>query len=394
MKIYLFYFVVLSFSPIIFSNSASAEPSLTISDRIQSHHYLTFVIHATGFMPNTRILAFYYLPDSDKGEGISTFTDSLGNWDRQGGILSSDDIPYGEWKVEAYNVDDDLNRLPNSPYATTEFETPCPFPTTPPDTEIYATVNEKQISSGDSVTSNAINFTYQIRDSFSSFAKFDCKLDEGQYKDCTTIRCEDPNSCGLNPRGTVIDGSSEKNYENLSAGKHVFAVKATDDPDNTDPTPALFRKTILRPIADAGLDQSVKSNDSVQLDGSNSRDVDGSKLNYSWDQIAGPEITLNHANSVDPMFNSPSSTSQINLAFQLIVTNEEGLTSEPDQVIVTVNPISPSPPTEGPQTIKDILPYLVNNLLDTTNSMELLREILHILTDSDRDNDRQYGFSR
>jgi hypothetical protein len=79
-------------------------------------------------------------------------------------------------------VDDNFNRLLNSPYTTTEFETPCPFSTTLPNTEVYATVTEEQISSGDSVTSKSINFTYYIRDSFSSFAKFDCKLDDGQYE--------------------------------------------------------------------------------------------------------------------------------------------------------------------------------------------------------------------
>ena len=78
----------------------------------------------------------------------------------------------------------------------------------------------------------------------------------------------------------------------------------------------------------------------------------------------------------------------MNLTFQLIITNEEGITSKPDEVTITVSPISTSPPTEEPQTINDIITYLVKNPLDITNSMELSKEILHILTDSDRNNDQ------
>ena len=76
------------------------------------------------------------------------------------------------------------------------------------------------------------------------------------------------------------------------------------------------------------------------------------------------------------------------ITFQLTVTNEEGLSSEPDEVTVTFSPISTAPPTEKPQTIKDIIKDLVNNPLDITNSIQLSKEIIDILTDSDRDNDK------
>lgn len=393
MKIYIIGLVVLlSFLPIIFFQIVFAAPSVTISDCVQSHHYLTFKTYATGFMPNTRLLVFYYLPDSDKGWGISKPTDSSGNWERQEGHLSSDDIPKGIWNVEAYNVDDNSNKLPDSPYATTQFETPCPFPTTPPDTEVYATVNGEQISSGDSITSNSINFTYFIRDSFSSFAKFDCKLDDGQYEDCTTIKCENPNTCSLNPRGTVMDGYSEKGYASLSKGAHVFMVRATDDSDNIDPTPAEFIWTILGPTADAGPDQSVKSNELVQLDGGNSYDPEGSTLTYSWNQTEGPNVMLSDETSVNPTFSAPETTTQTSITFQLTVTNEEGITSEPDEVTVTVNPVSipppPPPPIEEPQTIRDIIIELIQNPLDISNSIDSSNKIIDILIDNDSDNDQ------
>jgi hypothetical protein len=98
-------------------------------------------------------------------------------------------------------------------------------------------------------------------------------------------------------------------------------------------------------------------------------------LNCSWDQIEGPEITLNDPNSVNPTVTAPNTISQTNLTFQLIVTNEEGLASEPDQVTDTVSPSSTSPPTEEPQTINDIIKELVKNPLDITNSIQLSKEI-------------------
>lgn len=389
MKIYLIFLVIVSFSPVIFSNFVFAEPSLMITDCVQSHHYLTFTTLATGFLSNTRLFVFYTIPESNQGWGASSFTDALGNWERQEGHLSSDDIPYGIWKVEAYNVDSNLNRLPNSPYAVTEFETPCPFPTTPPDTEVYASVNGEQISNGDSVTSNSIHFGYSIRDSFSSFAKFDCKLDHGEYEDCTTINCEDPNSCGINPRGTVMDGNSEKEYDGLSAGEHIFMVRATDDSDNIDPTPAKFEWTILGPIADAGPDQSVISDEVVQLDGSNSSDPGGSNLSYFWNQISGPDVILNNPYSVNPTFIAPKTTEQTDLAFQLIVSNDKGIDSEPDEVKVIVTPVSaPPPPTQEPQTIYDIIKTIIKNPLDISTSIETSQKIIDILTDDNQDNDQ------
>jgi hypothetical protein len=52
--------------------------------------------------------------------------------------------------------------------------------------------------------------------------------------------------------------------------------RPTYDSDNSDPILGVFLWTTLGPIADVGPDQSVKSNESVSLDGSNSSDPEGS----------------------------------------------------------------------------------------------------------------------
>ena len=96
------------------------------------------------------------------------------------------------------------------PHVNTKFEIPLLLPTAPPDPEVYVNVDDKQISRSDATASKSIYSIYYIRNSFLSFAKLDCILDGGQYEDCTTIKCEDPNSYIPNPRGTVMKGYSEK----------------------------------------------------------------------------------------------------------------------------------------------------------------------------------------
>ena len=144
-----------------------------------------------------------------------------------------------------------------------------------------------------------------------------------------------------------------------------------------------------KPIAKAGPDQSVNSNDLVQLDGSNSSDPNDSPLTYSWAQISGPEVTLSDSTSPNPTFVAPETNEQTDLAFQLTVTNEEGITSEPDEVVITVKPTTaPPPPNEEPKTIGDLIKGIIQNPLDITNSIDSANEIRDILTDNNRDNDK------
>ena len=46
------------------------------------------------------------------------------------------------------------------------------------------------------------------------------------------------------------------------------------------------------PLSDAGPDQSVTENTTVQLDGSNSIDVDGQITSFRWLQTRGPSVSL------------------------------------------------------------------------------------------------------
>jgi hypothetical protein len=94
--------------------------------------------------------------------------------------------------------------------------------------------------------------------------------------------------------------------------------------------------------------------------------------------------------SPNPTFAAPETMEQSNLSFQLIVTNEEGISSEPDEVIITVIANStPPPPNEEPRTIGNLIEGIIQNPLNLTNSIDSAYEIKNILTDGNRDNDHR-----
>jgi hypothetical protein len=163
----------------------------------------------------------------------------------------------------------------------------------------------------------------------------------------------------------------------------------TSEPDDVTitvtPTPIL-----LQPVADAGPNQFVQSGDIVRLDGSNSSDPNDSSLTYSWTQVRGSPVELSDPTSSRPLFTAPKTSEVENLIFQLVVTKEERESSEPDEVTITVNPVTtpPPPPNEEPRTIGDIIKGIIQNPLDVTNSIDSANEIRDILSDNNRDNDQ------
>lgn len=101
------------------------------------------------------------------------------------------------------------------------------------------------------------------------------------------------------------------------------------------------------PVANAGPDQSVESGVTVQLDGSKSSSTpSGGALTYHWTQTSGPSIILSDPTLVNPTFTSPETEVQETIIFELVVTNENRIESEPDNVTITINPVNtPNPPS-------------------------------------------------
>lgn len=247
----------------------------------------------------------------------------------------------------------------------------------PTNTAIISAVDDMNmpIQNESSTTSTSITFSVQATEGTNPTDGFECSLDGSQFSKCTNF----------NPASIT--------YRDLSPNmQHEFKVVAVDTAGNKDSNPATFVWTITespqpQPVADAGADQSVRSNDIVQLDGSNSSDPNGSPLSYQWSQSAGPEVSLSDSSSSSPTFTAPEVNEPTDLIFELTVTNEQGITSEPDEVIITVNPVT-TPPKEEPRTIGDLLKGIIQNPLNVTNSIDSANEIKDILTDDDPENDQ------
>ncbi len=91
-----------------------------------------------------------------------------------------------------------------------------------------------------------------------------------------------------------------------------------------------------RPVADAGQDQTAHPGDEVTLDGSGSSDPDEHyPLTYAWEILEKPDGSA--AGLSDPTSVSPSFTvDEIgDYRVGLVVTDDEGLASDPDEVLVS-----------------------------------------------------------
>jgi predicted secreted protein len=102
------------------------------------------------------------------------------------------------------------------------------------------------------------------------------------------------------------------------------------------------------PVADAGAAQAVAAGASVTLDGSASRDPDGTITRWAWTQTGGTAVQLAGASTARPTFVAPGVTAATTLSFSLAVTDDAGATGT-DAVTVSVarGPGSATPGGEG-----------------------------------------------
>ena len=99
----------------------------------------------------------------------------------------------------------------------------------------------------------------------------------------------------------------------------------------------------ITPTANAGVDQSVNENTSVTLDASASTD-DGSIAAYLWTQTAGTAVALSDASVAAPDFTSPEvSSAGETLSFDVVVTDNLGISSVADRVNIIVNDVDKPP---------------------------------------------------
>lgn len=123
-------------------------------------------------------------------------------------------------------------------------------------------------------------------------------------------------------------------------GVHTLRLTATNAEGSTfdalDVDVSAVQNTNQPPVANAGPDQSISAGATCILEGSASSDSDGSIASYSWRKVSGPTIALANANQAVASFIAPSEATIQTLVFELTVTDDEGVTSAPDTVTVTV----------------------------------------------------------
>jgi len=92
----------------------------------------------------------------------------------------------------------------------------------------------------------------------------------------------------------------------------------------------------MPPVADAGEDQVVDEATTVNLDASASSDPEAGELNFAWQRVSGPSVTLEGGSSATPSFLAPDVGDEgAQLEFEVTVTDDQGLTAS-DSVTITV----------------------------------------------------------
>jgi hypothetical protein len=123
--------------------------------------------------------------------------------------------------------------------------------------------------------------------------------------------------------GGTLTYTPAKDY----VGTDSFTIQASDGIATVERRFAVVIDANLPPIADAGSDQIVSEGAAATLDGSRSRDPEGTALSYQWTQTEGPGVVLQpDAKAAKPQFTAPPVSADTVLTFNLVVTD-----SDPDR---------------------------------------------------------------
>jgi hypothetical protein len=121
--------------------------------------------------------------------------------------------------------------------------------------------------------------------------------------------------------------------------KLVFELAVTNASGQTakDTVAITVNRVNRAPAANAGTNIEAQGGSQVSLNGSASKDTDGTVTKYTWAQVAGEAVTLNDSAIATPSFTAPAVIVDTELEFELTVEDNDGATAT-DRVIVRLTP--------------------------------------------------------
>jgi hypothetical protein len=115
----------------------------------------------------------------------------------------------------------------------------------------------------------------------------------------------------------------------------------TDHDSQTGSANAPLDSSSSVPRAKAGGPTTVNEGEIVTLYGTDSLDKDGEVVSYKWAQTDGPPVDLSNDKVAKPTFTAPENIAvDTLLTFNLRVTDNEGNTSPPDTVGITIRNVN------------------------------------------------------
>jgi len=123
-------------------------------------------------------------------------------------------------------------------------------------------------------------------------------------------------------------------------GRYVAELRVNDGTVDSDPDTVMVDTLNSPPVADAGVDQTVKVGDTVRLDGSGSGDADNDPLTFQWtltDLPAGSAALLDNPGIVTPAFTADKPGTYT----ASLVVNDGSVDSSADIVLVATENSKP-----------------------------------------------------
>ena len=146
------------------------------------------------------------------------------------------------------------------------------------------------------------------------------------------------------------------NNSSMTGNSHIKDI-GSSGPYTASPFTGVKRPN-QQPIANAGVNQTVKNGDYVILDATASSDPDDGIVNYHWEQTSGLATTSVTGTQIYSFYAPDAGATGTIMTFKLTATDKGGLTSTDSTTVIieAVAPPATDPPVDEPETPDDTQP--------------------------------------